>query len=93
MNLSLAEENYLKSIFQLLDNLRVYIVKDIETRSIHLSRLSSVNLMEETPALVLSYQLYGNITNEDTIVSRNAVVHPGFVPACIPVEVLIYANE
>lgn len=59
---------------------------------VHLSRQSAalprtvaLQLLEPQPALVLSYSLYGDLRNDD-IVSRNAVRHPGFVPAGVPLQ-------
>ncbi|SFG29521.1 Mu-like prophage DNA circulation protein [Duganella sp. CF458] len=50
-----------------------------------LPRTYSMQLVEPTPALVLSYSLYGTLRAGD-IVKRNAVRHPSFVPAGVPLQ-------
>ncbi|UVN46245.1 DNA circularization protein [Pseudomonas mosselii] len=44
-------------------------------------RLVDVTPKESVPAVVLAYRLYGDATRADEIVTRNKVVHPGFLPA------------
>ena len=41
-----------------------------------------------TPALVMSYRLYGSIDRAEEIVRRNAVFHPAFLPSGGTIEVL-----
>lgn len=68
-------------------------LKSVRTASlVHLSRQAaalprtySMQLLEPQPALVLSYGLYGDLRNRD-IVKRNAIRHPGFVPAGVPLQ-------
>lgn len=72
-----------------MQDLRVAIMADLEERSDSLSRLGEVTLSEALPALVLSYDLYGALDQEESILLRNGIDHPGFVPAATPVEVLI----
>lgn len=43
-----------------------------------LARIVTEQRNEPTPALVLSYQLYGHTRNERDIVRRNRLQHPGF---------------
>ncbi|BBT38937.1 DNA circularization protein [Pseudomonas putida] len=43
-------------------------------------RLIDVAPKESMPAVVLAYRLYGDATRADEIVTRNKVVHPGFLP-------------
>ncbi len=58
----------------------------------HLSRQNAalpqtyaLTLVQPQPALALSYALYGDLrTNE--IISRNAIQHPGFLPAGVPLQ-------
>ena len=75
-------------VFEKFTDLRKSIVDDIETRAIILSRLMTLKMNETTPALVISYMLYGDVDQEQSIIDRNNVLHPGFVPGGIDVEVL-----
>lgn len=62
---------------------------------VHLSRQGaalpgtySMQLTEPQPALVLSYSLYGELRADD-IVKRNALRHPGFVPAGVSLQLAV----
>lgn len=68
---------------------RASIRADIEARQDRLSRLSELTLPESLPALVLSNSLYGNIDQEQDILRRNGLDHPGFVDGQKPIQVLI----
>lgn len=72
-----------------LRDLRDAIVTDIEERSDSLPRLGEVTPPDSIPAMVLSNDLYGDLSEEDGIVTRNAVDHPGFVDGLRPIKVLI----
>lgn len=52
-------------------------------------RLVDVTPKESLPAVVLAYRLYGDATRAEEIVTRNKVVHPGF----LPVDALRVAQE
>lgn len=52
-------------------------------------RLIDVRPKESVPAVVLAYRLYADATRADEIVTRNKVVHPGF----LPVDALRCAQE
>ncbi len=72
-----------------LRDLRTTVIDDIEERGINLARIRELTLGESIPALVLLYDLYGNVNQEQEIINRNQVENPGFVPGGEPIEVLI----
>lgn len=73
-----------------LKDLRTSVIDAIEEKAINLSRLVEITFVESTPALVLSYDLYGTVDYEQNILDRNQVIdNPGFVPGGVPIEVLI----
>jgi prophage DNA circulation protein len=43
-------------------------------------RLVSVTPKESIPAVVLAYQRFGDASRADEIVTRNKIIHPGFLP-------------
>ena len=51
------------------------------------ARLDTLTPPEVLPALVVSYDYYGDATRDAELVARNRVRHPGFVPA-LPIKVL-----
>lgn len=48
----------------------------------------ALQLLEPQPALALSYALYG-LLQVDDIVARNAIRHPGFLPAGVPLQLAV----
>lgn len=71
-------------------DLQTAVSKDIETRGATLARLSNHFLPVSLPAIVVSYDLYGNIDKESDIINRNKVGNPNFVPGGRDIEVLVY---
>ncbi|AEI76554.1 Mu-like prophage FluMu DNA circulation protein [Cupriavidus necator N-1] len=69
-----------------LKALQVNTLVYLRRQSAALPQVYALQLLEATPAVVLAYDLYQNL-RADEIVRRNAVRHPGFVPAGVPLEV------
>lgn len=70
---------------------RAALIADVTARGGSLDRLYTYTLLDSLPALVLANRLYGPGDVEDRaadICARNGTVHPGFVPAGVPLEVL-----
>ncbi|MCH8286643.1 DNA circularization N-terminal domain-containing protein, partial [candidate division KSB1 bacterium] len=78
-------------VTQNYENLRAVIVQDIDTRSISLPQLKIINPIKTIPALVLTHNLYGDISRVQDIIERNKIEHPGFIPGSEPLEVLLDA--
>lgn len=79
-------------VFGALTDLRASIQKDIDARAATLARVVEYSSPQPLPALVISYQLYGNIDQEADIIARNKIRHPGFVSgAGVPIKVLTNA--
>ncbi len=66
--------------FRALTDLRVAVVQDLTARSAGAARLATVTPTAVQPSVVLAYDLYEDAARGDEIVTRNAIVHPGFVP-------------
>ncbi len=81
-------ENIPDAIFDTMSDLRANVEKDINSLLGGLPRITEIILPEATPALVLSYRLYGNLNSEDGIIKRNHIQHPGLVPNDVPIKVL-----
>lgn len=81
---------------RLFDRLRLALHRDIAARGQTLARVHQLDLARTEPALVLAHRLYGNRpaaaggieARGAEIVARNAVRHPGFIPAGSPISVL-----
>jgi prophage DNA circulation protein len=86
----------------LLDGLFRVMVRDVTQRGATLAESRMILLAEALPVEVLVQQLYGGGALSGTrtfsaalldarcaeVVARNAIVHPGFLPAAVPLDVL-----
>ncbi len=77
--------------YELLYTLRAAVIRDIDTRSFDAPKVVNFTPLITVPSLVLAYELYGDISRVDEIVTRNGVEHPGFIPGGVKLEVL--SNE
>jgi prophage DNA circulation protein len=84
----LAESSSDDTVYQSLVDVRATMIRDITTRGADLARTVTITPQATQPALVLAYALYEDASRESTIVARNHIRHPGFVPGGQPLEVL-----
>lgn len=68
-----------------LRQVRTAALAHMSSLAVTLPRTYELQLIESVPALVLSYNVYGQLRQAD-IVKRNAVHHPGFMPAGVPLQ-------
>jgi prophage DNA circulation protein len=71
-----------------LANVRAAVVRDVAVRGADLARQVQYTPPATVPALVIAYALYEDVGREADILARNAIAHPGFVPAGQVLEVL-----
>lgn len=71
-----------------LMGLRAALVDAVPGVDGDLPRLLSFTPTETIPSLVLSWQLYGNVTGEADVLARNSVEHPAFLLGGVALEVL-----
>lgn len=60
----------------------------VQSRAMQLSKLKDIVLIETKPALVVSNTLYGSIEQSDSLVQRNKIRHPAFVPGGVSLKVV-----
>ncbi|MBI1262944.1 MAG: hypothetical protein GC184_14600 [Rhizobiales bacterium] len=77
--------------FDALALVRTAMMEDITARGAVLSRLGTFTPDVTMPAFLIAYQLYGDASRADEIVARNNIIHPGFVPGGVALEVLLDA--
>jgi prophage DNA circulation protein len=70
-----------------LQVLRARVHADITARLSQAARLLTYTPRETIACLALVYDLYEDVDREQEVIDRNAIRHPGFVPA-IPIRVL-----
>lgn len=75
-------------VYGSLAELRRAVAVDLTTRGGQLPSLRTITLPTTMPALVASYNIYGDAGRADDLISRNRVRHPGRVPGQTPLEVL-----
>jgi prophage DNA circulation protein len=91
------------------DSLRRALALDIAARGASLARIYRLRLSASEPALVLAHRLYGGDAAQGsgrraseplslearaaTIVARNGIAHPGFVPAGVEIELLTTTSD
>lgn len=75
-------------VYPRLVQLRADLVKAVPGEGSDLPHLVTYTPPATLPSLVLAHQLYGDVTLEGDLVTRNGVAHPGFVPGGEGLEVL-----
>ena len=77
------------SSFELLVELKTMLIASFEQKELNAKKVSKFDVPPSAlPAMVLAYQLYGDITREQEILKMNPqVFHPGFLPAGTTLEV------
>lgn len=78
-------------VYLALSDLRVAVIKDINTRGADLASLVPYETKATLPALVLAHRIHGDARRDAEIVARNHIPHPGFVTGGRAIEVL--AND
>lgn len=71
-----------------LQQLRADLVNAVPGDGSDLPRLLTHTPPVTVPSLVLAHSLYGDLELEADVLARNRVVHPGFVPGSVELEVL-----
>ena len=75
-------------IFQKLSDVNAALVEALPDVDTDLPNLKEITLQSTTPSLLLTYDLFESIDNEQDIIDRNDIRHPGFIPANQVLEVL-----
>ena len=76
-------------IYETLRDAKSAINDDLDERSINLPRLVDFELPETRNTLLITNEIYGNFDNEQDIIDRNKIIHPGFVSSGEPIQVKI----
>lgn len=70
-------------MFEALREAKRAAYADLQTRIINLPSIIEYEAPVTTNSLSLCYMLYGNLDNEQDLIDRNGIVHPGFIPAAV----------
>jgi len=85
-----ARENVSDAIFEAVMEAKSAISSNLNARILNLSQDAEYRIREAVPTLVVSNSVYGEITQEETIISRNGIRHPGFCSPLTPLKVQVY---
>lgn len=75
-------------VIQSLRGLREIVVEYIREIVLELPRTRTIQLDEQTPSLVVAYDLYEDVSRAEEIVKKNQIPFPAFVPAGKDLKVL-----
>lgn len=86
---TVAESEYLhRDVFTALEDVRATLSEHLTTTAQALPSITTYTPPETMPALVIAWELYGDIERTNEIIDRNNIVQPNFVPGGVPLEVL-----
>jgi prophage DNA circulation protein len=86
---TVAEGDYIhRDLFVALEDVRATLSAHLTSTAQDLPALTTYTPPETMPALVIAWELYGDITRADEIIDRNSIQRPNFVPGGVPLEVL-----
>lgn len=74
--------------YRAIGALKSAYVAHVTATSGTLSELRAITLKRARPSLAVAYAEHADARRADEIVRRNAIIHPGFCPAGVPLQVL-----
>lgn len=77
-----------RDLFVALEDVRATLSTHLTATAQNLPKITAYTPPETMPALVIAWELYGDITRADEIIDRNSIRRPNFVPGGVPLEVL-----
>lgn len=75
-------------VYQALQAHRARVVLAIPPSDQTLAHVSTYTPSNTVPSLIVAYDLYGSVDQEQDIIDRNSIQNPGFIPGGQPLEVL-----
>lgn len=84
----LAEATSDDNVYIALHRMRAAVTRAVPPPAEDLASISKIILNESTNSLALAYDLYESVENEQDIIDRNEISHPGFLPGGRELEVL-----
>jgi prophage DNA circulation protein len=82
-------DNGFDDMFRSLNDIRVAMVKDINTRAATLKNVKYVKINDSLPALVFAYVQYADATLDIDVIKRNRIRNPVLIPPQSSLEVLV----
>lgn len=85
---TLMESTTDDNLYSALQNMRAEVVNAVPGEDANLARISEITLQGTVPSLVLAYDLYGSVDDEQDIIDRNKIRNPAFIQGGKAIEVL-----
>lgn len=76
----LAQNTTNDDVYEQLRAVRQTVALAIPADEVSLPRITTIKTKQDTPSLVLAYDVYGDVSKEADIIARNQVRNPCFVP-------------
>jgi len=76
-------------IYESLRDAKAAVNEDLNQRSITLPRIIDFQLPETRNSLLVSNEIFGNLDEEEDIIRRNKVIHPGFITGAVPIKIRV----
>ena len=77
---TLAGETKNDTVYDQYRAVRQTVALAIPADEVSLPRITTIKTKQDTPSLVIAYDVYGDVSNEADIIARNNVRNPSFVP-------------
>lgn len=84
-----SEETLSYDEYRALTDLQTAVYERIQQLAPGLQQIRNVQIGNPLPALVVTHQQYGDISNLDELIARNRIGNPLFLPAGKDIEVLV----
>ena len=85
----LADPAITDDMYATLRDVKQVVFDDLQSRVIDLPLVIDYVSNQPTNSLALTQELYGNSDNEQDIIERNSLVHPGFISAAVTLQVKV----
>jgi prophage DNA circulation protein len=89
MDAIMEDPNTSDDLYAAMRDAKVAVFDDLQSQVIRLPMIIEKDNTDQTNALSLNYEIYGNLDNEEDFIERNQLIHPGFVPAATRIQVRV----
>jgi len=91
INAVMEKPNISDDMFEALREAKRAAFADLQSRVINLPSIINYDSPQTTNSISLCFALYGSLDNEQDLIDRNGIIHPGFIPA-VPLQIKV-GNE
>lgn len=89
MRATMEDESISDDLYAALRDAMKAVYDEVEERILTLPRFRDYESPEVTNTLALMWDFYGSIDEEEAFIERNEIIHPGFVPANVPLKIQV----